>query len=118
MLIFVHNAVTGQNNNIYNLGIRRHRHRRHCHVVIVIAAVMSSSSLLPLSCRCHRCRCVIIVVVAVTTVVVVIASSLHCGRGRTMVGKAASPSARRLEAQRAQGAVKEGYKREKKTTCT
>jgi hypothetical protein len=35
-----------------------------------------------------------------------------------MAGKAASPSARRLEARRARGAAKEGYKREKKNTRT
>ena len=118
ILIFVHNTVTCQNKNIYNLGIRRRRHRRRRHrrrrghVIIVVAAAVVSSPSLPLSCHRRRCRRVVIVVV--TTVVVVIASSLHRGHGRTMVGKAASPSARRLEARRARGAAKEGYKREKK----
>ena len=83
--------------------------------------MLSLSLSLP-SC-CHRCCCchvvvvvtaaVTAVVVAVATVVVVIASSLCRGRGRTMVGTATSPSARRLEARRAWGAAKEGYKREK-----
>jgi len=93
--------------------LRRHRRRRG-HVIIVVAAAVVSSLSLPLSCHRRRCHRVVIVVVAVTTVVVVIASSLHRGHGRTMVGKAVSPSARRLEARRARGAAKEGYKREKK----
>jgi hypothetical protein len=59
-------------------------------------------------CRCcRRCR-VVIVTAAIATMVVVIAALLHHCRGWTLVGTAASPLARRLEAQRARGAAKGG----------
>ena len=89
-----------------------HHHHHHCHVVIVVVATVAVVIIAAVAVIVIAAIVVVIVativvvvivaavaaaVIAIATVVMVIASSLHCGRSRTMVGVAASPSARSLK---------------------